>query len=174
MSDDGTDIAIYTLYATSDDELEVISTACEKRTAKSANGGAAGYMFHAPQSQHQNVCAVVEYHHPNYVIAEVPDWREKGILAGMEDDDEADARVRGYDTHRFKASAIGVIFINLQIANLGRLEYKEWSDIEPDAPSSDDEEDNGDGDSDDERGERRAEPRQANRTRSRTFNPSGE
>ncbi|EJF65108.1 hypothetical protein BD309DRAFT_960231 [Dichomitus squalens] len=170
MSDGGTDIAVYALYAASPDELKAISTACMKTSAKPAYGGnTSQYMVPAPQPQHPTVDAVVEYHRaldkagkwdPNYfAIAETPEWREKGILAvtlskydfeDTGDDREDDARARGYDTHRFKPSAIGIMFINLQIANMDWVEHKDWDDVQAGAPSSDDEEDDGEGDVDDE------------------------
>ena len=166
---EGTDIAIYTFYDASPDELKAISTACEEESAEESDGESTNYMFPAPQSHHPDLDAVVQYHRsldkagkwdPNYfAIAETPEWREKGILAvtmnhyDYEDtgyDDEAEARARGYDTHRFKPSAVGIMFVNLQIANMDWVEYKEWDDVQAGAPDSDDEEDSGEGDDDDE------------------------
>ena len=166
---EGTDIAIYTLYDASPDELKTISTTCEEESAKESNGGSTNYMFPAPQSRHPDLDAVVQYHRslekvgkwdPNYfAIAETPEWREKGILAvtmnsyhlgDTGDDNETEAQARGFDTHRFKPSAVGIMFVNFQIANMSWLEHKEWEDVQAGAPDSDDEEDSGEGDHDDE------------------------
>ena len=62
MSEHGTDIAIYTLYVASANELRAISTACEENTAKSRHSGDAEYMLPAPPPQHTNVDAVVQHH----------------------------------------------------------------------------------------------------------------
>ena len=62
MSDNGDDVAIYTLYAASDDELKAISTACEKTSAKEDYGGLTGYMLPAPQPQNPHFDAVVQHH----------------------------------------------------------------------------------------------------------------
>ena len=60
---------------------------------------------------------------------------------GNEDEQEEAkaARARGYDMHRFRPAAVGVMFINLQIANTGWVEHKEWDAVQPGESDSDDE-----------------------------------
>ena len=48
MSEHGTDIAIYTLYVASANELRAISTACEENMAKSLNSQDAERMLPRP------------------------------------------------------------------------------------------------------------------------------
>ncbi|KAM5545586.1 hypothetical protein V8D89_000624 [Ganoderma adspersum] len=164
----GEDIAIYTLYDASADELAAICIACEKTGAKPSYGEHKGYIHPAPQPKHDSVAAAVTYHRAldkagkwdadYFAIAQTAEWRDAGILAvtlstydfeemedGNEDEQEEAkaARARGYDMHRFRPAAVGVMFINLQIANMGWVEYKEWDAVQPGEPDSDDEEGDG-------------------------------
>ncbi|PIL34660.1 hypothetical protein GSI_03440 [Ganoderma sinense ZZ0214-1] len=163
----GSDIAIYTLFDLSADELAAICAACEKTGAKPSNGENTGYIHPAPQPTHASVDAAIAYHRAldkagkwdahYFAIAETADWRDAGILAvtlntydfeemedGERDEREREeartVQARGYDTHRFRADAVGIMFINLQIANMEWAEHKEWDAVQPGEPDSDDEE----------------------------------
>ncbi|KAI1793655.1 hypothetical protein LXA43DRAFT_885266 [Ganoderma leucocontextum] len=157
----GEEIAIYTLYDASAEELAAICTACEKSSAKPICGEHTGYIHPAPQHKHDSVAAVIAYHRAldkagkwdaaYFAIAETAEWREEGILAAtlshydyeemddVDSEESKEARARGYDTHRFRPAAVGVMFINLQIANMSWAEFKGWGAVQPGEPDSDEE-----------------------------------
>ena len=166
----GENIAIYTLYDASAEELTAICAACEKTGVKPSYGENKGYIHAAPQPKQDSIAAAVANHRAldkagkwdadYFAIAETAAWREEGILAvtlstydfeeiedvDAEEEDREGAKAvwaRGYDTHRFRPAAVGIMFINLQIANMGWAEHKEWDAVQPGAPDSDDEEGNG-------------------------------
>lgn len=92
-----------------------------------------------------------EYDKLYLAVAKTPEWRDEGVLlvtlnkydfgAGTDLEDEIEdeeieewqrvAAAKGYASHMFKASMIGVIVQNLQIANMGWDEYLEWDEAQP-------------------------------------------
>ncbi|THV50136.1 hypothetical protein BGAL_0163g00040 [Botrytis galanthina] len=142
--------ALYTLVDLTDAELEECQCECESKCVECGRDRGTSVRL-APQSRFvgQPLRAVFDYHidlaaqnvfEPFYFIVVVEkDWRSKGVILVTLDKMDAEDSNFNVDSFRTKAADSGLNIANLQIANMGWDELKDFTGLHSD--EGDDEDD---------------------------------
>jgi len=186
--DEGFDLlpaALYTLVDLTDEELLQVQTECESESWGTGPPDVPGtnVRIAAPRSRFvgEPLRAVFDQHlqliqqekpefNPIYFIVTFNrDWQTKGVLLVTLDDDDFECKT---DSFKIRAKDSGLAFVNLQIANMGWSEEKDYfslngeggnekedeDDDDNDDHDHDHDSDNGDGDDDEKDENARQEP----------------
>ncbi|KAF5876849.1 uncharacterized protein Bfra_001203 [Botrytis fragariae] len=141
--------ALYTLVDLTDAEFEDCQRECESRCVERESDRGTSVRL-APQSRFvgQPLRAVFDYHidlvaqnifEPFYFIAVVEkEWRSKGVILVTLDKMDADDSNCNVDSFRTKAADSGLNIANLQIANMGWDELKDFTGLRSDEGNDED------------------------------------